>query len=198
PRERTSRCSHPRSEHSSCTLGWSTSSTSTWRRCSSGMGSASTTRPVATSSTSSATATTRPAPSTSASGSRDGGQRGGDGGAAAGAGVDLPAAAGHLQLLAHAGQPEVVEPEMAGDGVGRLGGDEAGAVVADLEGHLPVADPEGHPGVVGPGVLDDVGEGLLGDTVQHHLLGPGEPAGEVGLDGAGDPGLLLEGLGVVA
>jgi hypothetical protein len=46
--------------------------------------------------------------------------------------------------------------------------------------------------------LDDVGEGLLGDPVQHRLLGSGQPAREVAVDAAGDPGLLLEALDVVA
>src|SRR5438034_5768402 len=62
-------------------------------------------------------------------------QGGGDGGAVAGAGADPPAAPGHLDLLAHAGQAEVVTPELLAEGVGRLGGGEADPVVADPQPH---------------------------------------------------------------
>jgi hypothetical protein len=82
--------------------------------------------------------------------------------------------------------------------VGRLSGDEAGPVVADLERHLVPDDLEGHPGLACPGVLGHVDQGLLGDPVQDRLLGSGQPGRQLSLDGAGDPGLLVEGGGVVA
>ena len=41
-----------------------------------------------------------------------------DGGAVAGTGADLPGAAGHLDLLSHAGETEVAPPEVVAGGVG--------------------------------------------------------------------------------
>jgi hypothetical protein len=46
-------------------------------------------------------------------------------------------------------------------------------------------------------MVGHVGEGLLGDPVQDRLLGSGQPHRQVGLEGAGDPRLLLEAGGVV-
>src|SRR5829696_8916108 len=106
-----------------------------------------------------------------------------------------PAISSCWRMLA---SPKWLRPRWSPIGSARVGGGEAGPVVANLERHLAMAEVQGHPGVLGPGMLGDVGESFLGDPVQHRLLCSGQPLGQAGLDTAGDPRLLLEGLGVVA
>ncbi len=74
----------------------------------------------------------------------------------AGAGVELPGPAGHLDLLAHAGQAEMVQPELATERVHAAGGDKAGAVIAYLELHLVAGGVQCHPGMACPGMLGHV------------------------------------------
>jgi len=54
------------------------------------------------------------------------------------------------------------------------------------------------PGAGGPRVPGHIGQRLLGDPVEDDLLVLGEPLGQLGAEGAVDPGLLAHHLDVVA
>src|SRR5438105_9150640 len=92
-------------------------------------------------------------------------------GPSAGAAGHADVAAGDAGALAHPGDAEPRPPVAV-----RSVEVEADPVVADVEPHRPgeEAQPEADP--AGAAVLLDVGERLLGDPVEGHLDGGGEPA----------------------
>src|SRR6478736_119339 len=125
---------------------------------------------------------------------RDGGT---EAGAAPGGGVDgeFPAHEAHPLAEPH-------ETQLAGNGLGRLGaGDEALAVVAELEAHVVLRAGDDDVDLPGLGVLGDVGEPLLDDAVEDNFALRVELLGVLGLGGVeahGEAGALAEALHVVA